>query len=87
MHQFIPCIKKPRQKIIEKMKIVRFSNIVTIYEIGNSEQHRSARNGLQDLRNYQRFQRRIEHMQLIIDDVLKFKIIKYLFNVLPFSDV
>ena len=64
-------------------KKVRFSKIITIYEIENSEEHRLARNGLQDLRDRRRFQRRIENLQIILDNTLKIKITKYLFDVLP----
>ena len=68
-------------------KKVHFSNIIMIYEIDNSEEHRSARNGLQDLRDRHRFRRRIENIEITLNNVLKMKYIKYLFNILPYSDI
>ena len=66
-------------------KKVRVSNIVTVYEVGNSEEHRLARNGLQDLRDRQRFQRRIKNTESILNNVLKINIIKFYFHSLPFN--
>ena len=66
-------------------KKVRFSDIVTAYEVGSSEEHRLARNGLQDLRDRQRFQRRIKNTELILNDVLKIKMIIFCFHYLPFN--
>lgn len=67
------------------MKKVRFSNIVTIYEIDNSSEHQSARDGLQDFRDRQRFQRRIKNVELILNCILEDKIKKYLFDILPYA--
>ena len=66
-------------------KQVRFSNIVTVYEIDNSEEHRLARNGLQNLRDRQRFQRRIKNTELILNNVLKIKMTIFCFHYLPFN--
>lgn len=52
----------------------------------NSEEHRSARSGLQHLRDRHRFQRRIKNVEIILNNVLKIKITKYFFDVLPFSE-
>ena len=57
-------------------KTVRFSDIVTIHEVGNSEDHRSARNGLQELRDRERFKRRIQYTSLLLNNVLVDKLKK-----------
>lgn len=75
------------EKTKEKMKKVCFSKIVTVFEMENSEEHRSARNGLRDLQDRYRFQRRIENVELVLNDFLKIKMIKLLFDILPFSEV
>ena len=67
-------------------KNVKFSSTVVAYKVGNTEEHRSARNGVQDLRDRHRFQRRIDNLQLIFNNVLNKKINKILFHVLPFDD-
>lgn len=68
-----------------KKKKVRFSNIVTVYEVEDSEEHRSARNGLQDLRDRHRFKKRIKNVEIILNPILKMKITSYFFTILPFS--
>ena len=62
-----------------EMKKVRFPNIVTVYDVGSSEDDRAARNGLQDLRDRQPFHRRIKNLELILSNVLKSKITKMFF--------
>lgn len=65
------------------MKKVRFSDNVRIYEVGNSEEDRFARNGPQDLRDRDRFQRRINSVEEILNNTLNIKLKKILFDVLP----
>ena len=68
-----------------EMKRVRFSNIVIVYDVGSSEEHRAARNGLQDLRERQRFRKRIKNVELILSNVLKSKITQMFFYLLPYN--
>lgn len=65
------------------MKKIRFSDVVTVYEVGNSEEDQSARNGLQDTANHYRFQTRIKNTETIIKRILLNKIKKMFFDHLP----
>ena len=67
------------------MKKVRFSTYDTIYLVGKSEEDRAARNGLQELRDRQRFQKKIEKIELILNPVLNSKIKKIVYHLLPFD--
>lgn len=67
-------------------KRVRFSDNITIFEVGNSEEHRSARNGLQLVQDRLHFQRRIQKSELILYDILNTKNKKFIFlYILPFN--
>ena len=62
------------------MKKVRFSSIVTTHEVGNTEEHRSARDGDQERRDRERF--RIKYMNFIptLNKILEIRIKLLLFN-------
>lgn len=60
----------PEIQFSKPAKKVRFSHNVTIYEVGNSEEHRSARDGLQDLRDRERFKLRVQHTSEILNKIL-----------------
>lgn len=75
-------IKKKKKTFKKKVK---FSNVIIIHEVGNCEEHRSARNGLQDLRDQQRFQRRIRNTELILYPILEIKMKQMFFDILPYA--
>ena len=60
----------PEIQFSKSVKRVQFSHNVTIYEVENSDEHRSARNGLQDLRDRERFKLRIQHTSEILNEIL-----------------
>lgn len=69
MHRLSPSTKKKIPKTMISEKQVRFSDRIIIYEVGNSEEDKAARNGLQELRDRERFKMRIERTSLILNDV------------------
>lgn len=71
MPRLLPSTRKkkiPKTLITEKK--VHFSDIVIIYEISNTKEDKAARNGLQELRDRDRFKRRIKHTSLLLDGYL-----------------
>ena len=74
MRRHLQCIKKgevnPKIWLDRTVKKVQFSDKITIYEFGNSEEHRSARNGLQDLRDRERFMLRVQRTGVILEEIL-----------------
>ena len=76
MHQ--PTLYTKKKKTLK----VKFSDFITIHEVGNSDEHQAARNGLQELRDQQRFQRRIQNIEFILYPILENKMKKIFFNIL-----
>ena len=63
------------------MKNVPFSNDITVYEVDNTEEHRSARNEFRELRDRQRFHRKIDILEPILKHELEIRITKsYAYN-------
>lgn len=60
---FNPSENFPTYGIAEYKKNVQFSNGVTIYEVGISADDRSAQDGMQELRDRERFKMRIYRKQ------------------------
>lgn len=66
-------------------KKVEFLELIIIYEVGNSKEDKLARNGLQELRDRHRFQKRIKNIESILNIVLNQKVKKIHFDILPFN--
>lgn len=79
MHRLSQCIKKEEVNLeiqfTRSIKKVRFSNDITIHEVGNSMEDREARDGLQDFRERERF-------KLKLNDILINKLEKLNCNIL-----
>ena len=64
------------------MKKVCFSQVITVFEVGNDEEHRCARDGSRDMRDRSRFQRKYRNFIYVLDNLIQMKIKK-----LPFDDL
>lgn len=62
------------------MKKVSFSNEIVIYEVGNTEEHRSARDGDSERRDRERFRRKYVDFVPILSSVLEKRMKSILFN-------
>ena len=62
------------------MKKVRFSNNITIYDVGNTEEHRSARDGDRERRDRERFQRKYMNFIPVLNRILEIRLKLLLFN-------
>ena len=56
------------------MKKVHFSDVIIFHKVGMTIDDRSARDGLQDARDRERFQMRIHSTNLLLSDILRKKI-------------
>ena len=61
-------------------KKVCFLNIVTVYEVGNSEEHRSARDGDRERRDRERFKRKYMNFVPVLNKMLEIRLRILLFN-------
>ena len=62
------------------MKKVRFSNDITVHEVGNTEEHRSARDGDRERRDRERFQRKYMNFVPILNKMIEIRLKLLLFN-------
>ena len=62
------------------MKKVHFSHDITIYEVGNTEEHRSARVGDRKRRDRERFQKKYMNSIPILNYILEIRLKLLLFN-------
>ena len=62
------------------MKKVRFSNNITIYDVGNTEEHRSAGDGDRERRERERFQRKYMNFIPVLNKILEIRLKLLLFN-------
>lgn len=62
------------------MKKVSFSNEIVIYEVGNTDEHRAARDGDRERRDQERFQRKYVNFVPILSSVIENRLKLLLFN-------